>query len=350
MNKKEKLRVINVKTKDVLKVAIKFLFYYGGCFHFIKLLNNILGRRLTIVTYHRLTGKKISEINKSLPYLFVRTETFEKQLKFLERNYKIITFNELLKFVKSNNLPWDSLIITFDDGYEDFYYYVYPILKKINSKATMFMTVDMVGNKSHKLFWWDRAYYYFHELEKKMFKKNDLDKEIMSLAKEFHKNPSQFFSTLNKRKTSDVNNLLTNIKNKYKISDELIFKANRILDWQQISEMRGYLEIGSHTCSHLNLITLAKERRNHEIYESKKIIEQKTGKTVAAFSYPHGNKNKELENMVKDAGYKFAVTTYRGINKLKNMYSLKRINIWESTSQVNARFSKGYFAFKLLGF
>lgn len=54
--------------------------------------------------------------------------------------------------------------------------------------------------------------------------------------------------------------------------------------------------------------------------------------------------------MVKEAGYKYAVTTDAGVNNLERPYSLKRINVWEGTSlSVDRNFSKGYFAYKLMG-
>ncbi len=92
------------------------------------------------------------------------------------------------------------MIITFDDGYEDNYYKAYPILKRMNIPATFLITVEKIGDKKSKPFWWDRVYYYFKELQKK--ENNHLfllknDKEIFALYKEFKSNPSSLFNRLN---------------------------------------------------------------------------------------------------------------------------------------------------------
>ena len=115
--------------------------------------------------------------------------------------------------------------------------------------------------------------------------------------------------------------------------------------------MSANLEIGSHTFNHSNLVELNNDQLMHEIAESKKIIKKIIGRKVYVFSYPHGNINNRLEKLLNDLGYEFAVTCKSGINKLDNFYALKRINIWDGTTHIlNNKFSKGFFAFKMIGF
>lgn len=44
-------------------------------------------------------------------------------------------------------LPQKPILITFDDGYYSNYEYIYPILKKYNVKASIFIVTDKVGNE-----------------------------------------------------------------------------------------------------------------------------------------------------------------------------------------------------------
>ena len=84
--------------------------------------------------------------------------------------------------------------------------------------------------------------------------------------------------------------------------------------------------------------------------DSKKIIEDKVQKKVRVFCSPHGNMNDDLRELIKEAGYEYAVTCDSGINNLKGSYDLKRINIWEGKSQsLNGRYSKVNFALYMLG-
>jgi peptidoglycan/xylan/chitin deacetylase (PgdA/CDA1 family) len=96
---------------------------------------------LPILMYHCIDEKPWG-----LEQLFVRTSEFEKQIKFLSENgYTPILFEDL-KTYESYQKP---IIITFDDGYRDNYTHAYPILKKYNYKAVIFLIVNYLGSPSY---------------------------------------------------------------------------------------------------------------------------------------------------------------------------------------------------------
>jgi peptidoglycan/xylan/chitin deacetylase (PgdA/CDA1 family) len=333
--------------KNIQKRILSSVVFYGGGYFLWKKINNLTGRRLTIITYHRITKKPIEEITTALPYLFTRKDTFEQQINFLKQNYTIITFHDLKRLVDKNELPSNSLIITFDDGYEDFYTHAYPILKKHNVKAVLFVTVNMINGDRDRLFWWDKAYYYFYNISKK---ENARDDEWSRLTREFIRNPSRLFGNLNQYRTEDITSLLNAIQDRYKISDEALYDDNKMLNWDQIKEMQHLVEIGSHSCNHFNILHLNDKELTEELLISKEIITERTGTDTIAFSYPHGNTSQYIEGKLKQYGYKFAVTTKKGINRFNNRYSLKRINTWEMTGSINNTFSKEFYSLKLIGF
>jgi peptidoglycan/xylan/chitin deacetylase (PgdA/CDA1 family) len=269
-------------------------------------------------------------------------------MKFLVKWYNIISFKEL----SNNIIRWNSLIITFDDGYEDNYKDAYSILRRNSVKATFFVTVNKIKDRDSKPFWWDRAYYYLQEMKssQKDINISEIDKEVCSILHLYQSNYSKLFEKLNEIETQKIERLLDEIKNRYNISEGGFQNENSMLTWQEISEMKGDIEFGSHTCNHSNLSQLSEEERYLQIYESKKIIERQIKEEVIAFSYPGGSKSKELEEIVKKVGYRFAATTESGVNNLRNPYALKRINVWEETCLPrNGKISKGYFAYRLMG-
>jgi peptidoglycan/xylan/chitin deacetylase (PgdA/CDA1 family) len=332
------------------------LFFYAGLFHIIRFFNNVLGRRLTIVTYHRITDGKINEIEASLPFLFTSEGVFEKQLLFMKKRYKVITVKELCEFGKNSKAPWNSLIITFDDGYEDNFRNAYKILSKMSLPATFFIAVDKIGSQNAKPYWWDRLYYYLREIQKQEeggFSGGG-KKELFHIYEEFKKSPSELFARMNREETGEIEKLLDRIEEEFRIDNQQLFRENRILSWEQISEMSQDHDFGSHSCSHRNLLRLSDDQKYHEIVESKRIIEKFMTRKVSVFSSPAGHMNEEIEGFVKKGGYEFAVTAAEPeINRMTttNRYHLKRINIWEGTSlSLNGRFSKGFFSFKMMGF
>ena len=68
--------------------------------------------------------------------LFVRPSEMERQLQYLtEHGYTTITFEDLYRIDEIEK----PVLLTFDDGYDDNYEILFPLLKKYNCKATIFI-------------------------------------------------------------------------------------------------------------------------------------------------------------------------------------------------------------------
>jgi len=67
--------------------------------------------------------------------------TLEQEVKTLaDSGYTFMTNAELTQALDGKTkLPQKPIVLTFDDGYRDFYQYAYPILKKYNAKATEYV-------------------------------------------------------------------------------------------------------------------------------------------------------------------------------------------------------------------
>lgn len=105
---------------------------------------------LPILTYHYIDHYKDDKdtLRRSLT---TSPEIFEEQVRTLVRaDFKSVSLYDLLKALnKETELPSKSFILTFDDGYLDFYTQAYPILKRYNLKATNFLilnSLDLEGN------------------------------------------------------------------------------------------------------------------------------------------------------------------------------------------------------------
>jgi peptidoglycan/xylan/chitin deacetylase (PgdA/CDA1 family) len=337
-----------------MKRAWGHLFFYGGIFHLVRFINNIAGKRVTIVTYHRVTDDKITGIEASLPYLFTTAGSFQKHLRFYRKWYRVITFGDLHRYANDGTVPRNALIITFDDGYADNYHTAYPFLLTMGLPATFFLPVDKIGMRPVKAYWWDRLYHYFTRLRNREDAEHllpGLDPRLASWYRDFLADPPGLFARLNERDDATIDELLDGMQRELCFDCEAMERANATIDWQQIIAMNGHIEFGSHTCSHCNLTTIDPVRRTDEIRRSKMTIETHTNRQVIAFSYPCGKYEDALKSAVRDAGYDYAVTTEAGVNDLRDCYALKRINIWEGTGMTaQGHYTKGYFAFKLAGF
>lgn len=79
--------------------------------------------------------------------LFVSPRTMEEELLYLQENgYETIWFSDL-SHLEDYEKP---VILTFDDGYEDNYTELFPLLQKYNAKATIFVIPKYIGAE-HKM-------------------------------------------------------------------------------------------------------------------------------------------------------------------------------------------------------
>ncbi len=106
--------------------------------------------RVPILLYHYIEDNKDPKDTIRIG-LTVTPYYFEKQLQTLTANgYTAITFHDLYEAVTSGqNLPTKPVILTFDDGYRDFYTDAFPLLKKYQTKATNFVIANHVGRSGN---------------------------------------------------------------------------------------------------------------------------------------------------------------------------------------------------------
>lgn len=113
--------------------------------------NNFLKKVIKkIVSLFDFSGAVIlmyHSIGQSNEFFAVRPEKFERQMNYLkEKNFKVIGLAELGGLAERNEaISKKTVVITFDDGYEDNFLVAYPILKKNGFTATIFVASSLVG-------------------------------------------------------------------------------------------------------------------------------------------------------------------------------------------------------------
>lgn len=214
-----------------------------------------------IFLYHR-----ISEVADDPHLLSVNPENFEKQLLYLQDNFKIIRLSELVQNLKNGKMVSGSATITFDDGYADNFSVALPILEKHRIPATFFITAGKIGSKEP--FYWDE------KTDEKDRGRAITENELKEIAKS------------------------------------------------------PLIEIGAHTMTHPHLSALPSEKQKYEIEESKKILENILNKPVVSFSYPFGSKSDfstETMRIADEAGFQIALTTIKeNIKKDSSLFAIPR--------------------------
>jgi len=206
---------------------------------------------IVVLVYHN-----ISEKGGNL--YTITPEEFEKEIKYIKnQGYTCISGEDFRNFLKGKaDIPDKSVLITFDDGLRGVYNYAYPILKKYEFKAVFFVIAGRIGNKSGFISW------------------NEAREMIESGV--------------------------------FEIDSHTYLSHKRIVkDGKLISSI--YANGDSETEEDF------RERVLTDFLNSRNVIKENLGYEPLMFAYPYGEYSKETVDLLREAGFQFAFTVYKGV-------------------------------------
>src|SRR5664280_1337918 len=94
--------------------------------------------RLLILCYH---GISLDDEHRWNPSMYLSPDQFRARLKCLRaRNCTVLPLGEAIDRLHDGTLPARSVVLTFDDGFHDFYAVAWPILQEFSMPATVYQT------------------------------------------------------------------------------------------------------------------------------------------------------------------------------------------------------------------
>ncbi|HEX8036885.1 MAG TPA: polysaccharide deacetylase family protein [Ktedonobacterales bacterium] len=308
--------------KERIRVLVAACFYYSGLVALAHRFTWRSGPRLLILNYHRAVGGDIRH-----------------QLLYLRRHYRVMHLEEALdelytssSAVKRSSDRRTPLVLTFDDGYRDNYTVAYALARELQIPLTIFLIPGYVDSGDH--FWWlegerlaRRAQVHEATIEGRTYHL-DSDKERQQLAHAIDAHV-RYASTVAEREA-----FLASVREVLAIPSSVGIEEQQAmpLTWDEVQEMEasGWVSFGAHTLHHPVLACLTDRREvQHEVGGCRMEVEQHLGHPVRTFAYPIG----KLEHIgdeglraVREAGYKWALTTIEGINTPRtDPYLLQRL-------------------------
>lgn len=265
---------------------------------FNKLARLVTAHKPKIIMFH-----KVYREGKKDPYLdCLNLNLFESLLIYCKKHYQFYTLGELAAFHQEHGAyPKYALVLTFDDGYQSFYYLVYPLLKKYAAKASIFICPGLIDNDNTL---WPEIIFDAYEkgaLALKSEKLIPLVDELKNLDQE--------------QRDQKMNAL---ISDQYHYQEESADMNRALMNWPQLREINesGLVEVGSHSLTHPILSRETQDKVNSEMRLSKERIEAELDNKVVSFCYPNGQSEDYRETEVielKKCGYKTAVTSEFGL-------------------------------------
>jgi hypothetical protein len=239
--------------------------------------NSKIDSKFIIPTYHSVSDCEIPHLSKIIKIRDKRT--FIKDLDFFLKYFTPVnSYQEFLKPSKVNK----NFILTFDDGYQEIYNVIAPILVEKGVNAIFFLTTEFLDNKS--LFYRNKASLIVLELEKIKRKQIKLDFlkldfgiiEINEILKIGYRNRS-ILDKIALRIDLDFNDYL-NSKSPY-LTTEMVFELKK----------KGFI-IGSHTVDHAHYSELSITDQIYDSSFSSNLIFEKFKLDYKVFAFPFSDK------------------------------------------------------------
>jgi peptidoglycan/xylan/chitin deacetylase (PgdA/CDA1 family) len=104
----------------------------------------------SVIMYHRFGEKRYPSTN-------IKIEQFLEHIdELLKPQYNVVDIKDGLEAIENNQLIKDrSVIITIDDAYSSVFKYAWPILQKYNLPFTLFVSTDVIDNKTPGYMSWE---------------------------------------------------------------------------------------------------------------------------------------------------------------------------------------------------
>lgn len=328
---------MNQAIRRSVKLLVAFGLYYSGLLWL--LFRYRLRGRVTVLMYHRVLTDSERAQTFSHPAIVIGVSAFERQLAFLKKHLHVLSGSEFLDHLRGNAVRQrPACLITFDDGWIDNHTHAYPLLRKHQAPAVIFLTTGLMdGNEGLQR---ERiaARLYQLYLSGDQQALDSLDEPGLHMLTRLNPEASHSaihnFITGLKQRSDDRNSALERrIEQLAGNSDHP--SIDHMMSWQQTREMAANgITFGGHTVNHKILIHLPPDRVKEEVAMSRTALQHHLSGPADLFAYPNGNFDPTAVAAVQEAGFSCAFSTHSGhVSPGDAPWTLPRINVTEDCAR-----------------
>lgn len=278
--------------------------------------------------YHLVRDNQIPHIENL--YEFKNSKQFLNDINVLTANYKPISPNDLLENKKLEN----NFLISFDDGLEEIYSVIYPILKKNNLTAIFFINPNFVDNN-------EGLYKHYISIIISHLKKNNFEKSVVDQISQIL---SIEYTTIEEFKQKFINIKFSEREKVNEILELLTIEIKTFLKEhkpyvtkEQIQEMiNDGFYFGGHTMTHPPLNQLTHEEQKKEIINSIDWLKENFKIDYSFFAFPFSDKSisKKLLNELFEYDNTIRIFGNSGLKKDIDKRIIQRFSLENPTKQV----------------
>jgi len=294
---------------------------------------------LTIVMYHYVRNIKNSQYQNIKG---LEIDGFRRQLDYLSDNFNIIKAEVLIDFVKNDiQLPKNSCLLTFDDGYKDHFTFVLPELLKRKLQGSFFPPVKPVlereildVNRIHFILACTKDFRNLvYDVDNLCIDHGITPVDLISFKSKFAI-PSRYDTAdvmyvkrvLQHVLSEDIRNSISSkLFQIYVNRTELEFADELYLSIDETKKLiESGMYVGSHGYRHLWLDKETYESQSLEIDSSLKFLKDVGASTNNwIMCYPYGGYNDDTLSILKERNCAVGLTAKVGLAKVSREFSLE---------------------------
>lgn len=288
--------------------------------------------KVLIFTYHRI-----------FPGNHIDPNIFEHQIELIKKHFVPVSLDDAVSIIRGTlSTDKTAAVITFDDGWADNFVYAYPILKKHNIKATIFISTSFISNREETRLnlddYWEGRAKMRDLLQCKdstltiiEFSKNQYSDQFLTWQEIYAMNPvvqveshghTHSYQFISKKIASYRQNPTPRqqwilLSGSQVDSESIIYESGSALAFKRYYEKTDSFETD----------TEYNNRVKNELSTSKREIFTHTGHATKYLAWPYGEYNAKSLHIAGNAEFGTCLTTQQGYNGSQtDLHRIKRFS------------------------
>ena len=313
------------------------------------------GQGAYLMLHHILPGGGLQQGFAPNAGLEITPQFLSEVIQFVrKRGYQIVSIEQSHQIMTGEvQIDKPFIVFTIDDGYRDNLVHALPVFEQHDCPFTIFIAPQITDGTSE--LWW-------RGLEQVIAENDNVTYEIdgqrfemaTSTISEEREAFAQIYWPVRNLPEKHQRSWIRNFCDGYGVDlDQMC--ADQAMDWDEVRQIAKspLCTIGAHTIHHYAVSKLTDDEVLQEVTQSRERIEKEIGTRPEFFAYPYGDEvsaGPRDFDIVKQAGFKLAVTTRKGVvysQHSEHLTALPRLSLngaYQQTHYVDALLSGVPFA------
>lgn len=265
---------------------------------------------LIVLMYHRIA-------TSNYPFEGQGIDNFSRQMKWIKAMCTPIHPEEINQAIQRKYSSKPPVLVTFDDGYKDYFDCAWPILKSLEIPSLVFLSTHVIDQEG--IIWTDLVQLAFDRTRQRCIDLPWIQEAPVALETSAQRQivSERIRSHLKNIKNSDRLQKLNNLLEVLGLTQSDTKIERQMLSWNEIRACKGLTVFGGHGHSHAILSRLSPTELQDDIRQCQTRITEELGSPSRYFAYPNGQQadfSTEAKKILDQFGFTVVFSSQEGIN------------------------------------